>query len=416
MNKINFPENFYWGSSVSSHQVEGGNHNDWSEWETESSKLKVQNAKSKNWPDYILAGYPNPLNEENYISGRACDHYNRFEEDFDIAKSLNHSAHRFSIEWSRVEPKEGKFDEREIEHYKKVINTLKSRGLEPFISLWHWTNPVWIKEKKGWKNNEIIKYFNRYVEKIVSEFQGEIKFWITLNEPEIFASQSYLRGIWPPQEKSIIHYLETINNLIKAHREAYKIIKKHNLSAQVGIAKNNVYFEAQEDNFLSVTLKKGADWWWNSYFLNQIENYQDFVGLNHYFHNKIKNGKFNQNENKIISDMGWEVYPQSIYYVLKDLQKYNKPIYITENGIADSRDKLRADFIKEYLFWVYRAIKEGVDVRGYFYWSLLDNFEWDKGFWSRFGLVEIDYKTMERKIRPSAKIYAEICKNNYFEI
>ncbi|MFC1700992.1 family 1 glycosylhydrolase [Patescibacteria group bacterium] len=135
-------------------------------------------------------------------------------------------------------------------------------------------------------------------------------------------------------------------------------------------------------------------------------NHQDFIGLNYYFHSRKKN--------KEVSDMGWEIYPKGIYHVLKDLKKYNKPIYITENGLADSKDEKREKYIKSHLKWIYRAIKEDVDVQGYFYWSLLDNFEWDKGFWPRFGLVEIDYKTLERRIRSSAYKYSEVCRNNGF--
>ncbi|PIZ56565.1 MAG: hypothetical protein COY22_00630, partial [Candidatus Tagabacteria bacterium CG_4_10_14_0_2_um_filter_40_13] len=135
--KLEFPKNFYWGSATSSHQVEGNNHNDWSEWEKKNAKRLAESAKNKAWPDYILDKYPNPLQEENYISGRACDHYNRFREDFDIAKQLGHNAYRFSIEWSRIEPEEGKFDEKEIEHYRQVISALKERGMEPFVTLWH---------------------------------------------------------------------------------------------------------------------------------------------------------------------------------------------------------------------------------------------------------------------------------------
>jgi len=392
--KLEFPKNFYWGSATSSHQVEGNNHNDWSEWEKKNAKRLAESAKNKAWPDYILDKYPNPLQEENYISGRACDHYNRFREDFDIAKQLGHNAYRFSIEWSRIEPEEGKFDEKEIEHYRQVISALKERGMEPFVTLWHWTIPLWFRDKGGWLNKNAPKYFERYSNKISRSLQN-VRFWITLNEPEIFSSNSYLKGVWPPQKKNLILYLRIIKNLVKAHQKSYKIIKETNKDAQIGIAKNNIYFEGWPFIFI--------DWFWNKYFLNRIRKYQDFIGLNYYFHRR-----FGGNENKEITDMGWEIYPEGIYHVLKDLKKYNKPIYITENGLADTKDEKREKFIKEHLKWVHRAIGEGVDVGGYFYWSLLDNFEWDKGFWPRFGLVKVDYKTFERKIRPSAWEYKKI--------
>ena len=405
-----FPKGFYWGSATSAHQVEGDNVNDWSEWEKENAERLAKEAENKfghlpNWSD-IKEQAQSP---QNYISGRACDHYNRYEEDFDIAKSLGHNAYRFSIEWSRIEPEEGKFNEKKIDHYRNVIKALRGRGMEPFVTLWHWPLPLWLTEKGGVKSKDFIKYFSKYVGKIASEFQNEVKFWIILNEPEIYTSMSYLKGDWPPQKENPISYFLAIRNLVKAHRGAYRAIKKIRPETQIGIAKNNIYFEAHKNKLVNRILKKIINWWWNFYFLNQIKNEQDFIGLNHYFHNCINYG-FNKNENKIVSDMGWELYSESIYYVLNDLKKYNKPIYITENGLADAEDKNREWFIKESLKNIHKAIQEGVDIRGYFYWSLLDNFEWDKGFWPRFGLVEIDYKTMKRKIRKSAFEYAKIIK------
>src|SRR3989344_4295683 len=257
--------------------------------------------------------------------------------------------------------------------------------------------PVWFVAIGAFEKRKNIKYFIRFCEYVASEFKDEVKFWIILNEPEIYAGQSYLKGIWPPQKKNFILYLNVWRNLIKSHRAVYKIIKKIRPSAQIGIAKNNIYFEAYKNKVGNRILKKFIDWWWNFYFLNRIKNHQDFIGLNHYFHNMINNFKFNQNENKKISDMGWELYPEAIYYVLKCLKKYHKPIYITENGLADAKDENREWFIKESLKNIHKAISECVDVCGYFHWSLLDNFEWDKGFWPRFGLVEIDYETLERK-------------------
>lgn len=408
MNKILFPKDFLWGAATSAHQVEGSNHNNWAEWETENAKIKMQNAELRNWPNYILNNYPNPLQEENYISGRACDHYNRYREDFDLAKGMGHNAHRFSIEWSRIEPEEGKFNEKEIEHYRNVIRALRERGIEPFVTLWHWTMPVWFVEMGAFERRKNIKYFIKFCECITSEFKNEVKFWVILNEPEIHAGHSHLKGIWPPQKKNPISYLSVMVNLIRAHRESYKIIKKIKSDAQIGIAKNNIYFEG----WLSPII----NWWWNFYFLNQIKNHQDFIGLNYYFHNRIADFKFNQNVNKSMSDIGWEIYPEGIYHVLKSLKKYNKPIYITENGLADAQDKQRADFIVEHLKWIHKAISEGTDICGYFHWSLLDNFEWDKGFWPRFGLIEVDYKTLERKLRPSSAVYAEIAKSNAIEL
>ena len=178
-----FPQRFFWGASTSAHQVEGGNRNDWSEWEVENAKRKAQNAKVNKFQDYILQSYPNPLQEENYISGRACDHYNRYEEDFDIAKELGHTAHRFSLEWSRIEPEEGQFDKRELEHYQNVVRALRDRGLEPFAGLWHFTLPLWLRDKGGVLAKDFPRFFERYALH-AAEALPDVCFWITINESD----------------------------------------------------------------------------------------------------------------------------------------------------------------------------------------------------------------------------------------
>jgi len=402
MKNPNFPKNFLWGASTSSHQVEGGNKNDWTKWET--SKKRLESLEK--------SGLIKKYGLENFISGKATDHYNLFEKDFELAKELGHNAARFSIEWSRIEPEEGVFNQNEIEHYRKVIKKLRELKIEPFVTLWHFTNPLWFSEIGGWGNKKSQYYFSRYAKKIGETLGEEINFWITLNEPEIYTLESFTLGLWPPNKKNIFSSINTIKNMIAAHKAAYNELKKINFKSNVGIAKNNIYFEAYGKNPFNKILKKIADHFWNYYFLNKIDSAQDFIGLNYYFHNRIKKFIFNQNENIKVSDIGWELYPEGIYHLLKELERYKKPIYITENGLADSADKNRGWYILEILKNVKKAIDEGVDVRGYFHWSLIDNFEWDKGFWPKFGLIEIDYKTFERKPRPSAEIYKKICKTN----
>jgi len=409
-NVLIFPKGFFWGAATASHQVEGNNLNDWSKWEKENAERLAKEAK-KSSPKWQQDKFPEMLEPSNYISGIACNHYNFFRDDFKMAKELGHNATRFSLEWSRIEPKEGCFEQKELKHYQEVVRTLRKLGIEPFVTLWHWPLPLWLQEKGGWQSKKISDYFSRYVQKVVSVLKNDVKYWITLNEPEIYTSLSFLYGIWPPQEKSLVSYLRVLHNLIKAHRQAYKTIKSLQPTAQIGIAKNNVYFEAYKNKPINVLLKKGGDWWWNFYFLDRINEYQDFIGLNHYFYNKIDYG-FNKNDNKIVSDAGLELYPEAIYRVLMDLKKYQKPIYITESGLADAKDEKRAWFLAETLKNVHKAISEGIDVRGYLHWTLMDNFEWDKGFWPRFGLLAVDRKTLVRKPRPSAYFYKDICLAN----
>ncbi len=268
---LRFPSDFYWGASTASHQVEGGNVNDWSEWEkSEKRKLELQEK-----------GLIDKHGYQNFISGNACDHFNHFKEDFKLAKALGHNATRISIEWSRIEPSEGVFSEEGINHYKEVIKTLRELDIEPFVTLWHWPIPLWLRDMGGWESSKIPDYFARYAEKVVSELGFGVRYWITLNEPEIYSSNSYLEGHWPPQKKSIFNYLLVLRNLINANNKAYPLIKKHNPNSMVGVAKNNIYFEAFENRPFNRLLKAVMDWWWNSYFLNSILSFsKNARGLN----------------------------------------------------------------------------------------------------------------------------------------
>lgn len=391
-----FPKGFLWGAATSSYQIEGGLVNDWSEWEKSERRLAFLKNKG--------------LNPADFQSGQAADSWNRLENDIDCLKQLNATAYRFSIEWSRIEPEEGRFDEAALNRYANFIARLREEGIEPFVTLWHWPVPLWLSAKGGWKNFQIIKYFQKYTERIVEAFPT-VKFWITLNEPDVFSGHSYFMGTWPPQERNPFAYLKVNSNLIKAHRAAYDIIKEHLPNSRIGIASHNVYFEAPSD-FINQTICSIARWWWNFRFFDKIKDKQDFIGLNFYHHNLLNYG-FIKNKNEKLNDMGWELYPQGILPVLKDLYaRYNKPIYITENGTADADDDHRGWYLVEVLKNVHEAIRQGVDLRGYLHWSLLDNFEWASGFAPKFGLFEVNRKTFERIPRPSVEIYSQIIKNN----
>src|SRR3989344_4695604 len=406
--EMKFPKNFLWGAATSAHQVEGNNHNDWTEREK----------KNADWLSKASGGkYP----PENYISGRAGDHYNRFRNDFDIAKSMGHNAHRFSIEWSRIEPEEGKFDEKEIKHYREVILALRERGLEPFATLWHSTNPTWIRDVGGWENSKTVEHFARYVEKIIKSFP-DVRYWLTLNEPTVYAGLGYIQGTQPPWVKSMRRGNTVFKNFVKAHNLAYRIIQKNNKNALVGFAHHLVYMVPKNNlpwNWFAVRILEYIRNW---RFLNAVKRNCDFFGVQFYQSQEISlsfsNGKWGPISampipGKPIDDLGWAINPEGIYHLLKATSKYAKPIFITESGIADAKDINRPKFIKETLEWIAKAIEEGVDVRGYFHWSFMDNFEIPemRGFQARFGLVEINYKTLERKIRPSAYKLKEIIES-----
>jgi len=410
---LKFPRDFLWGAATSAHQVEGNQNNDWADWEKEHAaelargSIKAFDTPSVHWYR-VKDAATDPM---NYISGAAVDHYNRYEEDFDIAQKLSHNAHRFSIEWSRIEPRRGEFDEVAIKHYRHVIKSLRARDIEPLVTLFHFTLPHWVAAQGGFMNPQTAKDFARYASRVAQEFGDDVEWWCTINEPEVFASFSYLFGLWPPRQKKFFRATRAFAFIMpQAHKLAYKAIKAENPHAKIGISKNNVYYTAL-GHFISPLMSKFWWWWGNHMFLDRIKKYQDYIGLNYYFKVNFNNwqGQIDQHNP---SDLGWGLHPEGMYVLLKDLHKrYQKPIIVTESGIADGQDESRAWYIKELLRNVHRAMTEGADVRGFMYWALLDNFEWDKGFWPQFGLVSVDRKTMKRTIRDSAHEYAKVIKD-----
>jgi len=401
---LKFPKNFLWGTSTSAHQIEGGITNDWSQWEKSAKRVKEFTEQGKN--------------PEDFISGQACDSYNRYEEDFDLAKKLNTGAIRFGIEWARIEPQTGNWDMSEIEHYKEVIAAAKKCGLKVVLTLWHWTNPTWIAYIGGWSNKKTVDYYKRYVKLVVSELGREVDYWVTLNEPMVHVFDGYVTGKFPPNKHNIFKARRVFNNLVKAHKKAYNIIHELQPKAQVSITKLVNYFEpARKWCPDEILIAKWLHYLWNYKFLSKIKKQLDYIGVDYYFHDRIVwYPPFKKNLNRQVTDMGWEIYPEGIYYVLKYLGKFKKPIFVMENGLADANDEKREKFIVEHLYYVHQAIKEGIKVRGYFYWSLLDNFEWAHGWEPKFGLCDVDRNSFKRTIRLSAKKYAEICQNNSLRI
>ncbi len=392
MFEFKFPDEFLWGTATAAHQVEGYNSNtDWWEWE---------NNKPPNRP------WPLEPSKE------ACDSYKRYREDFDLAKQMNNNAIRFSIEWARLEPQKGKFDKSQFDYYREMIEEAKSRGLKTFVTLHHFVNPKWFANEGGWLNFKAPKYFERYAKEVAKELGEHADVFLTINEPQVLASIGYIAGFWPPGKHAPIQSILVQLNLRRAHVKAYDIMKPIT-PTPIGIVKNIMWFETNgESIFLDKILAKVLYYLNSDFFLKPIKNKMDLIGLNYYFTNRIVKLK-RINPNDYLSDLQWWINPPGLEGILLDLRKYNLPIYITENGIADAEDKFRKQFIRDHLISCAHALEYGVNLKGYFYWSLIDNFEWHQGFWPRFGLVEIDRENnLERKPRESFYYYAQVCKNN----
>lgn len=392
-----FPKNFLFGAATSSYQVEGNNTNsDWWAWEEE------------------FAGKEKGPYEK---SGIACDSYNRFEEDFKLAKELNQSIQRISLEWSRIEPEEGKFSEEAIEHYGKVLDSIRNNGMKTFVTLWHFSNPKWFRDKKGWGNLKAPFYFARYSELVAQRLGDKIDYFATLNEPVVYITLRHLLKRWMPQKStSILDFFDGWIGLVRGHFAAYKAIKKVNENFEVGIVENVMYMEPFKKTFVNrliCAIRKRLQF---KIFLSIVAKKSDFIGVNYYFHDVVTlRGIFIDSRSietaSEKSDWGWEICPQGLYFVLKEVAAFGKPVFVTENGLADAQDEKRESFIVRHLYWMHKAITEGCDVRGYMHWSLLDNFEWAEGYKWKFGLIEVDReRNLERRIRSSALSYADICK------
>jgi beta-glucosidase len=403
-----FPIDFLWGAATAAHQVEGGNINsDWWRWEQQG-------------------GGREPSNE-------ACRHYQLYKEDFSLAAGLNHNAHRLSVEWSRIEPREGEFCEKELAHYKQVISALRGLNIEPVVTLHHFTSPAWFADKGGWADSSSSKYFLRFVRKVVELFSTDVRFWVTINEPMVYVYHSYLLGLWPPQVKSFLKTYRVADNMVTAHIKAYRLIhdiyKKKGLpQVMVSLAINYQVFQPHTNSFkdrLAVYLR---DRLFNISLINKLIKSRslDYLGINYYTRGLVHVSGFMpynllldncpDGSSKLEkNDLGWDIYPQGLYQLLVRLKRYNLPVFILENGICTADDALRWDFIQGHLKYLSLAMKEGVKVLGYLYWSLLDNFEWDKGFTPRFGLVEVDYRNYKRTVRESAVKFAAVCKSGILE-
>ncbi|MFZ2153787.1 MAG: glycoside hydrolase family 1 protein [Candidatus Moraniibacteriota bacterium] len=401
-NKLNFPRDFMWGVATSSYQIEGGNSNsDWWQWEKQGKTTDE--------------------------SGVTCDYWNRFKDDHDLLTDLGVNTFRLSLEWARIEGAEGVFSSGSIHHYREILEDLKKRNIKTTVTLWHWTSPIWFQEKYGFHHKKSVEIFSRYCQKVVDELGDLIDIYVVVNEPMVPLGMGFFGGVFPPGFKNPFKFFKALNNIARAYRQIYSAIHAKYPKAQVGISYLYNWYEQSSSSMVNC-LNRISQWYRIDLLGNKIKGYQDYIGIDYY-----RIGKISFNWRKIKLDtknqiyfgftieedekhpMKWISYPEGIYRVLKEVQaKYGLPIYVLENGLPTSgglEDEGRIKFIQEHLFYVDKAIQEGVDVRGYFYWSLLDNYEWLYGYKPRFGLVEIDYQTLERKPRKSFYEYKGIIEN-----
>lgn len=419
-----FPKDFLWGAATSSHQVEGNNtNNDWWEWE------QTRPPQTR--------------------SGQACDQWNRFEEDFQLAQELGHTAHRFSIEWSRIEPQEGQWDSLALDHYAQVIRSLRSKGIEPIVTLHHFTLPLWLARQGGWYSEKTPKLFARYVEKVTESLGGDVHYWMTLNEPVVYTYKSYLIGEWPPGKKSSQEAFKVFENLLLGHVLAYEKIKaiyaqENWKEPMVGIAQSVLIFRACSDRSLRDRVAaRFRHWMFNHLFVQALvrgrayciglfsihlpkANTLDFIGLNYYTRDFVRQNGYGfpgilgqactatvEQDRHTAKDnfLSWEIYPKGLSTFLKDFSRYKLPLLVSENGIGTDDDAERSEFILEHLKAMVQAMEEGAPLIGYLYWSLLDNYEWAEGFVPRFGLIEVNYTTQERTVRESARKFEDIIRS-----
>ncbi len=424
--KKSFPKDFIWGVASSAHQVEGGhqNINNFGWWEQQTT------------PD----GKPTILNGD--LSGQASDHWNRYPEDIKLMEDLGVNSYRFSVSWSKIMPAKNVIDTLALNHYVAVCDSLLAKGIVPMVTLHHFTHPLWFYELGAFEKEENLKYFVDFSEVVYMALKDRVKMYCTINEPSVYIFDTYFSGGFPPGISDPELAALALENMMKAHVQVYNRIKSlpDGEKTQIGLVKNMMQMDPLgEWNILDNLMKHLADVNYNEVLLElfKTDNYNfnmptmvnlnskiegaskslDFIGLNYYSHYAFNfTGDLDESleplpyPNEVMTDMDYGIYPEGIYRAIQRISKLGVPIIITENGIADDKDDRRGKFIEQSLFAVSKAIEDGYDVRGFYYWSLMDNFEWNFGFGKRFGLYHVDFETQERTLNEGSKKYIEIIK------
>jgi beta-glucosidase len=445
MKQVRFPKGFIWGTSTSAYQIEGS-------WNEDGRGPSI-------WDDFV---HKKGNIKNNDTGDIACDHYHGWKEDCSLLSQLGCKAYRFSVSWSRIYPEgSGKLNQKGVDFYSRLIDELLQRSIEPFLTCYHFDLPLSLQNKGGWVNRDTVHYFTDYVAELASLFSDRVRYWITINEPGAAASLGYLMAMHPPGLKDPAAYAKVIHNFLLANGEAWRRIKDIRTDSCVGPAIDfwPIFPASAEDTEAaqnaamyifsiiidpliqgdySEVVKKKFICLNNEYKESDMEAITgacDFIGVNNYSRFVVKRHPSGPDYINIITpeytgfnqtDTGWEVFPESLYQTVMILKNSygNPPVFITENGASYDYpvkngkvgDSKRIDYLKGYLDYTARAINNGCDIRGYFYWSLLDNFEWTEGFSQRFGIVHVDFNTQQRIIKESGHWYKKCIEENGFAL
>jgi beta-glucosidase len=410
-----WPPGFLWGTATAAHQVEGGNHNDWSRFEEQDGRIAHGDR-----------------------SGPAVDHWNRMGEDVALMKDLKANAYRFSIEWSRIEPAPGQWDDAAFARYGELLGLLRDAHITPMVTLLHFTLPEWLADRGGVRAPDFPLRFALFASEVARRLGPKVDLWCTINEPNVQMYLGYVEGIWPPGHKSPPEAAEAFAGLLRAHAQAAQALRRHDPGAKVGVAQNLILFEpASRLSVPDWLAARGAaeafDWAFYDSIqagrirlrspgfptldepLPELVGSADFFGANYYRRDLIRLSPSAPGFLQILpgpgprNDLGWEVYPEGLLRLLRQaFARYRLPIYVTENGIADARGDERPAYLRSHAYALTRALAEGIPVKGYFHWTLMDNFEWAEGFGPRFGLYRVEPSTKSRIPTPGAGVFAQL--------
>jgi len=389
---------------------------------TAATQIEGGNADT-NWHRWASTGGV----KDGSSPARAADHWNRVDEDIELLKQLGVRYYRMGLEWARIEPEEGVFSQESIDHYKDELTKLRDAGIAPLVTLHHFNNPGWLEERGAWTRPEAIGVFLRYTAKMVHEFKDLVSEWITINEPNVYATKGYVFGEWPPGEKSILDAMRVMSHLAQAHIRAYELIHAIQPSSKVGAANHvRVFDPANPYSVADLAGAKILEHLFQGAIMQAMAygrfrpplkgsatvrpgRYYDFTGVNYYTRSWVTGFSEGTRPHSPVNDLGWEIYPQGLTRTLRMVaKKFPGPIYITENGTPDVADSFRPRFIADHLA---AAVRSGTQVERYYHWCFTDNWEWVEGETPRFGLVKLDYETQGREIRESGRMYTDMIEH-----